>query len=403
MNFKKRIGIISVLLIVSMLFTSCKVLFPTQSMLDDVLPHRDTHFYCKADLIPYNKAELKNAKTMYGLELSEYFYANKDREFPDEKEKEDFTRILSYRNHNYVLVRERYEQYNDDMVLDVADYNQADQEFNDYYRLDDSPIAPLVKQQNDGYLMGNPNISFRLILSTVQNKNIYYEGEAEIYIPVTIHNATYEKMVIGDDIQLDLPVSSGDKNNKETYKTILTYVATDSFAYKNSKGEDDVLFVSPKDGIGNYRKLVDRDGNMCETYLENRPLRILKYSRIGEGIDAERLVTSIMQGGGMSDFIIDDIVDKVASGGYLNETYKDYIYANAVYTNMKGYVTTAINYTALYIDNEYARQYIQNNPKDLSALEGSIQSSIPDFEEEPQGIPPEVLEAYQNQNFPQLD
>ena len=351
------------ILVVSLILSSCAVLFPTQRMLDDVLPYRDSHFYCKADLIPFSKAELKNAKTVYGVELSEYFYANKDRSDFTDAQRDEFLKILSYRNHNYALVRERYEMYNDDMATDLEDYNQADQEFNAYYKLSDSPLAHEIREQNNNQLMGNPNISFSVKVADLKNvDNTYFEADADIYIPVSIDESHYKKIKLNDTITLDFPKTNKSKEDNSTIKKKLTYVATDSFIHRDeTKGIDEVYFVAPKDGIGTKRKLIDVRGEVIEKYLGVRKIRILKYARIAEGIDQERLVTSIMQGGSMQDYIIDDVFDKASGGGYIAENYKDNIYANAVYTDLKGYITTAINYTALYIDNEYARNYIQNN------------------------------------------
>lgn len=371
MNMKKIIYLSKSLiwiLILSFILSSCAVLFPTQRMLDDVLPYRDYHFYCKSDLIPFSKAELKNAKTVYGLELSEYFYANKDRSDFTDAERDEFLKILSYRNHNYALVRERYEMYNDDMATDLEDYNQADQEFNAYYKLSDSPLASEIREQNNNQLMGNPNISFSVKIADLKNvDNTYFEADADIYIPVYIDESHYKKIKIDDTITLDFPKVNQSKEDNSTVKKKLTYVATDSFIYKDEvNGTEEVYFVAPKDGIGNKRRFINASGEMIERYLGVRKIRILKYARIAEGIDQERLVTSIMQGGSMQDYIIDDIFDKASGGGYIAENYKDDIYANAVYTDLKGYITTAINYTALYIDNEYAREYIQNNPIKVS-------------------------------------
>ena len=351
-------------MLLSIVLSSCAVLFPTQRMLDDVLPYRDTHFYCKSDLIPFSKAELKNAKTVYGLELSEYFYANKDRSDFTEEERDEFLKILSYRNHNYALVRERYEAYNDDMATDLDDYNQADQEFNYYYKLSNSPLANDIKENNNNKLMGNPNISFRVKIKDLKNvDNTYYEADADIYIPVSIEQSKYEKIKLNDTIVLDFPKINKSKEDNSVVKKELTLIATDSFICKNEENEQtELYFVAPKDGIGDKRKLINIRGEMIERYQGVRTIRILKYARIAEGIDQERLVTSIMQGGNMEDYIIDDVFDKASGGGYIAETYKDDIYANAVYTDLKGYITTAINYTALYIDNEYAREYIQKNP-----------------------------------------
>lgn len=365
-----KIRVITILLIISILCSSCSVLFPTQRMLDDVLPYRDTHFYCDSDLIPFSKAELKNAKTVYGVELSEYFYANKDRSDFTEEENDDFLRILSYRNHNYKLVRERYEKYNDDTPTDIDDYNEADQEFNSYYKLSDSPLSDIIRKQNNGRLMGNPNISFKIKIEDIKNiDNIYYEGEADIFIPTYIEQKDYEKINIGDEIELNFPVSNMDTENSETIKKKIKCVATDSFIYTDDNDNEEVYFVAPKDGIGDKRKIINTKGEVVETFAGKRPIRILKYARIAEGIDQERLVTSIMQGGGMQDYNIDEIVDKGQGGGYVADNYKEYIYANAVYTDLKGYITTAIKYNALYIDIDYAKEYIQRNPTNVSGSE----------------------------------
>lgn len=381
---------VAVLLIISMLLTSCKTLFPTQRMLDDVLPYRDTHFYCKADLTPFSKGELKNAKTIYGQELAEYFYANKDRSDFEEEEKKEFMRRLSYLNHNYVLVRERYELYNDDgLSTDIEGYNEADQQFNAYYKLDNTPIADIIRDNNiddrgQHVLSGNPNLTMSINLSTIKNvKNTYYEADADIYIPVSIRQSEYKKLSFGDTIKISFPVSSRDKENIETIERVLTLVATDSFIYKDDEGNERGVFVAPKDGIGDDRRLVNVSGEMFELYLTTKPVRILKQSRIAEGLTPEILMTSIMQGGTMEDYVIDDIVDKVEGGGYISETFKEHIYANYIYTDLKGYITTAINYKSMYIDIEYVKEYIKDHPDDniVESFMDATTSTIPNIED----------------------
>lgn len=359
-NHKTKIYLV-VILIISTLFTSCRALFPTQRMLDDVLPYRDTHYYCKSDVVPFSREELKNAKTIYGVELSEYFYEFKDMNLP-EKEKEEFLRTLTYRNANYTLIKDRYEMYNDDQARDIHDYNQADKEFNAFYKLEDSPLADIIKENNNGQLAGNPNISFKLYLNTCHKvDDIYFEGDAEIYVPVAIPNKEYEKMKIGDKITLTIPKDLEASTSSETRQQEFVMKATDSLCYTDENGEEIAFFVADKDGISEMRRMVDKTGKMIEKYIGMHKIGLLIYSRIAEGINAERLVTAIMQAG-VGDYIIDDIVDKVEGGGYLVDKYKEYVYANAVYTNLKGYITTALNYTALFVDNEYAKTYLSEHP-----------------------------------------
>ena len=349
------------IIIVATLLSSCRALFPTQRMLDDVLPYRDTHYYCKSDVVPFSREELKNAKTIYGVELSEYFYEFKDMNLP-EKEKEEFLRTLTYRNANYTLIKDRYEMYNDDKARDIHDYNQADKEFNAFYKLEDSPLADIIKENNNGQLAGNPNISFKLYLNTCHKvDDIYFEGDAEIYVPVAIPNKEYEKLKIGDKITLTIPKDLEVSTNSETRQQEFVMKATDSLCYYDENGEEIAFFVADKDGISEMRRMVDKTGKMIENYIGVHKIGLLIYARIAEGINAERLVTAIMQAGS-GDYIIDDIVDKVEGGGYLVDKYKEYVYANAVYTNLKGYITTALNYTALFVDNEYAKTYLSEHP-----------------------------------------
>lgn len=359
-NNKIKLYLVSIV-IVSTMLTSCRALFPTQRMLDDVLPYRDTHYYCKSDVVPFSREELKNAKTIYGVELSEYFYENKDANLP-EKEKEEFLRTLTYRNANYTLIKDRYEMYNDDQARDIHDYNQADKEFNAFYKLEDSPLADIIKENNNGQLAGNPNISFKLDLKTCHKvDDIYFEGDAEIYVPVAISDKEYQKLKIGDRITLSIPKDLEVATCSETIDRELVMKATDSLCYTDENGEEIAFFVADKDGISEMRRMVDKTGKMIERYIGNHKIGLLIYARIAEGINAERLVTAIMQTG-TGDYIIDDIVDKVEGGGYLVDKYKEYIYANAVYTNLKGYITTALNYTALFVDNEYAKTYLSEHP-----------------------------------------
>lgn len=359
-NHKRKIYLV-LTLIVAMILSSCSALFPTQRMLDDVLPYRDTHYYCKSDVVPFSREELKNAKTVYGVELSEYFYEFKDANLP-EKEKEEFLRTLTYRNANYTLIKDRYEMYNDDQARDIHDYNQADKEFNTFYKLENSPLADIIKENNNGQLAGNPNISFKLYLNTCHKvDDIYYEGDAEIYVPVAIPNKEYEKLKIGDKITLTIPKDLKVSTNSETREQEFVMKATDSLCYIDENGDEIAFFVSDKDGISEMRRMVDKTGKMIENYIGIHKIGLLIYARIAEGINAERLVTAIMQSG-TGDYMIDDIVDKVEGGGYLIDKYKEYVYANAVYTNLKGYITTALNYTALFVDNEYAKEYLNRHP-----------------------------------------
>ena len=180
-------------------------------------------------------------------------------------------------------------------------------------------------------------------------------------MPVAIPNKEYEKLKIGDKITLTIPKDLEVSTNSETREQEFVMKATDSLCYTDENGEEIAFFVADKDGISEMRRMVDKTGKMIENYIGMHKIGLLIYARIAEGINAERLVTAIMQAGS-GDYIIDDIVDKVEGGGYLVDKYKEYVYANAVYTNLKGYITTALNYTALFVDNEYAKEYLSEHP-----------------------------------------
>ena len=64
------------LLIIAFLLNGCRVLFPTQKMIDDILPYNNVRGYSEADLIPFNAKEIKNAQALYGMQLSEYYNNN---------------------------------------------------------------------------------------------------------------------------------------------------------------------------------------------------------------------------------------------------------------------------------------------------------------------------------------
>ena len=86
----------------------------------------------------------------------------------------------------------------------------------------------------------------------------------------------------------------------------------------------------------------------------------MKFAEIARANEAQRMMTSIA-----NDELVYYDFDKMAiralSGGYYAYEYKDYIFANSISTNLKGYITAAHEFDNLRIDNKYYAEL--NNEK----------------------------------------
>ncbi len=78
----------------------------------------------------------------------------------------------------------------------------------------------------------------------------------------------------------------------------------------------------------------------------------MKFARVARANEQQRLLDSIIQGNLVS-YDFDKLAVRALSGGYVEYEYKDYIYANSVSTNLKGYITSLYYYDNQRIDNEF--------------------------------------------------
>ena len=86
--------------------------------------------------------------------------------------------------------------------------------------------------------------------------------------------------------------------------------------------------------------------------MEKKPLQFIKYATVARANEQQRLLESIVQEN-LTSYEFDKLAVRALSGGYVAYEYKDYIYANSVTTNLKGYITALYNFDNLRIDNEY--------------------------------------------------
>lgn len=348
------------ILVTSMCLTSCK-LFPTQKMIDNIIPDHNRRMYTIADFIPYDYKEIKNARALYGMELQEFFTKNTTTESElsrtTEAEKYGFYKELMYMTHNYKVIKNRYNMYFDEDGAE-SEYNKGlcEKEYKDYYDLKNADSISTIKKYNDGKAFGMPLMSIRAILSTAtvsDATDFYSEVMCEIYKPVTIDAKKYNSLKFGDTVTLDIPSTSSTAFCKKTHKLNLTYVATDSLMYENEQtGDKTYLFIADIDGTNDVHRVLDYYGKTLETYVETRPLQFMKACRVSEANDTFRLLNSVINEN-LQEYRFGDIAEKALCGGYLTYKYKDYVYANSVTTNLKGYITAMTEYTNQRIDNEY--------------------------------------------------
>lgn len=341
-----------------MLSSACST---SQKVIDNILPDYNRRMYSIADLIPYSYKELRNAQALYGTELTKFFYDNTstiaEAARVTEKAKNDFYKELRYRNANYKLLRNRIAMYIEDEVYTQAEKEEERQkEYNEYYKLPNARSGNIIKHYNNGKFQGMPLMSIRVDMSTATMSDldgIYSEAECEIYRPVVIDEKKYEQLKFGDEIELEVPVNNSTFDKKETKKVKCTYVATDSLLYKKDDGTDDYYFIADIDGLNDFcRRITDYYGNCLETFVEKKSLQFMKYAEVARANEPQRLMTSIANDE-LTSYDFSKLAVRALGGGYYVYDYKDYIYANSITTNLKGYITALHHYDNLLIDNKY--------------------------------------------------
>ena len=358
MFFRKIKSSIIILLLISILFTSCT---PSQKVIDNIIPDYTKRLYSIADLLPYTYKELRNAQALYGNELADFFLSNTSTAAEitriTKKEKNDFYSELRYRTANYKLLRNRLAMYVED-EKNSTEYKEAERqkEFDEYYKLPVARGGDTIKKYNDGKLQGMPLFSIRVDMSTATMSDVnalYSEFECEIYKPVIISADNYNKLKFGSEIDLVVPATNSTINCSFTKKVHCKYIATDSLLYQDENGKDNYYFIAEVDGTNDFcRRITDYYGKSLETFVEKKPLQFMKYTPVARANEQQRLLESIVQEN-FTSYEFDKLAVRALSGGYVAYEYKDYVYANSVTTNLKGYITALYNFDNLRIDNEY--------------------------------------------------
>ncbi len=359
MKFMKSKKIITIVLICVMILSSCS-LVQDQKMIDNIIPDYTKRMYTIADLIPYTYKEIRNAQALYGRELTDFFYNNTTTESEakrqTDKEKKDFLSELRYRNHNYKIIKKRFSMYvEDEYKSKETKEAERNKEYDEYYKLSTAKSANIIKKYNDGKLQGMPLISIRVDMSTATMSdinNIYSEAMCEIYKPVYIEDNQYKRLKFGDTIELQVPVVNSEVYKKETKKVTCTYVATDSLLYKDDDGKDAYYFIADIDGTNDVHRILDYYGKTLETYSETAMLQFMKYARVARANEAQRLMDAVANDN-LVEYNFDELAVRALGGGYLVYEYKDFIYANSVTTNLKGYITSLTYYDNQRIDNKF--------------------------------------------------
>lgn len=360
MQFKNIKKCVAWLMIVSLFLSSCAKLSKTQSVIDNIIPDHAKRMYTIADLVPYTYKEIKNAQAFYAQDLTDYFTTNISTEAEAKRvtqsEKDSFYKELMYRNHNYKIIKKRYSMY-DENETGTKEENEAkmQQEYDDYYKLPNAEGGDVIKKYNDGKLSGMPLMSIRIDMSTATMSSIdalYSSALCEIYKPVYIENDVYNNLKFGDTIDLVVPTTSSEVNASATKKVTCTYVATDSLLYKDDEGKDAYYFIAGVDGTNDVRRVLDYYGRTLETYVESAYLQILNNARVSRANDIIRLMLAVAEDN-LVEYNYGDLAIRALGGGYLVYEYKDYVYANSVTTNLKGYITSLTEYDNQRIDNEF--------------------------------------------------
>ncbi len=360
MNYSSVKNKVAIMLVATMLLTSCGASSRRQDVVDNIIPDYKVRMYTVADLIPYTYKEIRNAQAFYGKELSDFFNENTATEAVVKrttKEEEDaFNRELMYRNHNYKTIKKRFAMYVGD-GNQVQEDKEADRqkEYDDYYKLENAEGASVIKKYNDGKISGMPLMSIRVDMSTATMSSLdslYSQALCEIYEPVYIENSVYKRLKFGDTIDLVVPATNSTVGASETKKVTCTYVATDSLAYTNEDGNESYYFLAYTDGTNDVRRVLNYYGETLETYKETAMLQFMKYARVARANEPQRLMIAVAQDN-LTEYNFDELAVRALSGGYLVYDYKDYVYANSVTTNLKGYITSLVEYDNQRIDNEF--------------------------------------------------
>ena len=355
-NKIKSLIIVSV--IVSMLLFACA---PSQKIIDNIIPDYNKRLYSIADLVPYKYKELRNAQALYGNELTDFFYRNiatdAEAKRVTKKEKDAFYSELRYRTANYKLLRERLAMFTEDEKTSrKIKEEERQKEYDEYYKIQNAMSANIIKKYNNGKLNGMPLMSIRADMSTAtmsEIDSIYSQVDCEIYKPVVIESNVYDKLQFGDTIDIDIPATNSTIYCPLTKTIKCTYIATDSLLYKNDDGKEEYYFIAEVDGLNDHvHRILDYYGKTLETFVEVKPLQFLKYARVARANEQQRLLDSIAQDN-LTSYDFDKLAVRALSGGYLVYEYKDYVYANSITTNLKGYITALYNFDNQRIDNEF--------------------------------------------------
>jgi hypothetical protein len=358
MVLNKNKKIIAIIALLSMIFVACA---PSQKVIDNILPEYNRRIYSIADLIPYSYKELRNAQALYGTELTKFFYENTSTAAEvkrvTENEKNSFYKELRFRNTNYKLLRNRLAMYTEDAYKSQkVKEEERQKEYDDYYKLSTAKGGNTIKKYNNGNLQGMPLMSIRVVMSTATMSDldsIYSEAECEIYKPVVIDESKYNSLKIGDKIELEVPVENSTFEKSETKKVECTYVAEDSLMFTDENGKDDYYFIADIDGTNDYcRRITDYYGKSLEVYVEKKTLQFMKSAAVARANESQRLMNAIADDSYVA-YDFDKLAIRALGGGYYVWDYKDYVYANSITTNLKGYITALYYYDNLRIDNKY--------------------------------------------------
>lgn len=347
-------------LIVSMLLSSCK-LVQTQKMIDNIIPDYKTRMYTVADLIPYTYKEIRNALALYSQELQEFFYTNTstpaEAKRVTKEEKDAFYMELLYRDHNYKTISNRFSMYvGDGTTVEEEKEKERQKEYDDYYKIGNAAGGNIIKKYNNGNLEGMPIMSIRVDMATATMSSldaIYSEAECEIYKPVYIEDKKYKELKVGDTIELTVPATNSTVDAKETKTVLCTYVATDSLMYATDDDKYDYYFIANKvDGTTGVHRVLDYYGETLETYEGKHKLQFMKNARVAQANDSLRLMISVAQDS-LTSYNFDELAVRALGGGYVTYEYKDYVYANSITTNLKGYITSLTHFDNQRVDNEF--------------------------------------------------
>lgn len=334
---------------------------PSQKAIDNILPDYSKRMYSIADLIPYSFKELRNAQALYGVQLMRFFNTNTstaaELKRVTKEEKNAFYKELRYRNTNYKLLRNRLSMYEgDELKSQEEKLAERQKEYNQYYKTQNAESGNIIKQYNRGRLDGMPLMSIRVDMSTAtmsEFDDIYSEAECEIYKPVVIEEKVYQRLSIGDKIELEVPIENRTFDKKETKKIECTYIATDSLLYVDENEKENYYYIADIDGTNDYcRRITDDFGNSVEVYVEKRVLQFMKNAMVARSAEPQMLMDSIANDQFMA-YNFDALVIRAMGGGYYEYDYKDYIFANSITTNLKGYITALYDYSDLALEIEY--------------------------------------------------